>query len=112
MKVIKYFLYLPVLLAMMGIAIGQNNDSPTERVILEEFERCNNWSRHYCQSGDHEQIVNKELALWKAKGILITSGRIRLLAQKIRQNLKLPKQQKNLKRKQDEYYQKNRRDKN
>ena len=112
MKVIKWFLCLLVLLAMMGIAIGQNNNRPTERIILEEFERCNNWSRHYCQAGDHEQIVNKELALWKAKGILITNGRIRLLAQKIRQNLKLPKQQKNLTRKQDEYYQKKGRAKN
>jgi len=73
----------------MGTALAQTPQADSD-VELESFEKCNNWARHYCQIGDHETIVNNGLRAWKKKGIQLTTKRIQVLAQKVRQNLRIP----------------------
>lgn len=89
-KMKKWLLPFLVVGTLLGTALGQDEGISTQNIRLESFERCNNWARHYCQAGDHEQIVNDSIKIWKAKGVQITTKRIRVLAQRIRQNLKLP----------------------
>jgi len=55
-------------------------------VTLETFDKCNNWARQYCQSGEHENAVNSEILRLKKAGIPITLERIKLLAQTINMN--------------------------
>ncbi|MCP4297043.1 MAG: hypothetical protein GY786_15675 [Proteobacteria bacterium] len=86
----KWLLPFLVLGMLMGTVLAQDEDNPTKNIYLESFERCNNWARHYCQAGDHEIIVNDAIKMWKHQGVQITTKRIRTLAQRIRQNLKLP----------------------
>ena len=74
---------------MASTAASAQQANPRDNVQLESFEKCNNWARHYCQSGDHEQLVNEGLLEWKRKGVQITTKRIKVLSQKVRQNLKL-----------------------
>ena len=79
---------LPILIVFtMGGYLVAQQEQGAPQVELESFEKCNNWARHYCQSGTHEELVNNGLLAWKKRGIQITTKRIKLLAQRIRQNL-------------------------
>lgn len=88
----RIILPLSLILLLAGTAIAQQTydpSQPKEEIQLESFEKCNNWARHYCQTGDHEILVNRGLLQWKRQGVQITTKRIRVLSQKVRQNLRL-----------------------
>ncbi len=53
-------------------------------VTLESFERCNNWARHYCLTGAHNEAVNQKLLRAKKRGYIITTRMIRSYAQRTR----------------------------
>ena len=58
---------------------GQDAGDGTQRpqVTLQNFEKCNNWARHYCIKGEHEEMVNAKLRRMKERGLQITTERIR-----------------------------------
>ncbi|MBU2515620.1 hypothetical protein KJ966_30250 [bacterium] len=53
-------------------------DAP--QICLESFEMCNNWARHYCYPGSHEQKVNELLRQKKERGVTITTAIIKAVA--------------------------------
>ena len=55
-----------------------------EGVKLEDYEKCNNSSRHFCQSGNHEKAVNIELLRLKKTGAAIKTSTIRMMAMRIK----------------------------
>lgn len=83
-------LFLSVLLStiMGGVLLAQEQQS----IELESFERCNNWARHYCQSGNHEAAVNRRLLQLKKRGYVITNALIKSYAQRTRPDTPPPRQ--------------------
>ncbi|MBU3918111.1 hypothetical protein KKA14_21485 [bacterium] len=55
-------------------------------VCLDSFEMCNNWARHYCYSGSHENTVNEMLRGMKERGVTITTAIIKSVAQRTLKN--------------------------
>lgn len=49
-------------------------------IELDFSERCNNFLRHYCMSGTHEEQVNQMLLSMKQKGTNITVKLIKQIA--------------------------------
>ena len=82
-------LFLSVLItAVFGSSLSAQEQ---QRVELESFERCNNWARHYCQSGNHEAAVNRRLQQLKKRGYVITNALIKSYSQKIRPDTPAPR---------------------
>jgi len=75
-KLITTFL---VLFLSCGLLFAEDED-----VELDTFDQCNNWARHYCRTGNHEEAVNQELLKMKKAGVPITVSRIKRMAQAIR----------------------------
>ena len=80
-----------LILPLLAFAlIGNSAFAQDEEVSLDTFEQCNNWARHYCQTGLHEQAVNRELQRLKKKGVAITLERIKASAMRIKPNTPAP----------------------
>lgn len=83
----KLFLSVLITAVFSGVLSAQEQRS----VELESFERCNNWARHYCQSGNHEAAVNRRLLQLKKRGYVITNALIKSYSQKIRPSTPPPR---------------------
>jgi len=59
-------------------------------ICLESFEMCNNWARHYCRPGNHEQMVNHILQGMKERGMTITTAVIKSVAKRTLKNTEPP----------------------
>ncbi len=57
-------------------------DPEAPAICLESFEMCNNWARHYCYAGSHEQRVNEILRQMKERGVTITTAIIKSVAKR------------------------------
>ena len=70
-----------LLTLIAAISFGAPSAMAQEAVTLDIFEQCNNWARHYCESGNHAQLVDGKLLEIKKRGLPITLQRIRMIAQ-------------------------------
>ncbi len=57
-------------------------DPEAPAICLESFEMCNNWARHYCYAGSHENRVNEVLRQMKERGVTITTAIIKSVAKR------------------------------
>lgn len=71
---------LPLLATLAFSSTLLAQDTPAPSVRLSTFEKCNNWTRHYCKDGAHERTVNQQLMEWKKRGIIITTRLIKKAA--------------------------------
>jgi hypothetical protein len=71
-------------------APGTQRAEGAPEVCLETFEMCNNWARHYCRSGNHEQMVNHILQGMKERGMTITTAVIKNVARRTLKNTSPP----------------------
>ncbi|MCP4298551.1 MAG: hypothetical protein GY786_23435 [Proteobacteria bacterium] len=72
-----------VILMHFALSTGLMAQEPYQppQVRLSKHEQCNNWARHYCRNGNHEDWVNQKLLDWKRQGRSITTSLIKKVAQ-------------------------------
>ena len=76
----RFFLTLLVLGILSAVAATQETEPD---IYLASFEKCNNWARRYCLTGNHDAAVNRKLLHLKKKGYIITANLIKTYARKI-----------------------------
>ena len=81
-----------LLTLLAALTLGTPSAMAQEAVTLDVFEQCNNWARHYCESGNHAQLVDNKLLAIKKRGLPITLQRIRMVAQGTRPAAAAPQQ--------------------
>ena len=72
--------------ALISPALAQEGEEGAQqkpKITLQNFEKCNNWARHYCIGGRHEEMVNQKLRDMKARGLQITTKRIKQAARSV-----------------------------
>ena len=82
-----------LLTLLAGITFATPSAMAQEGVTLDIFEQCNNWARHYCESGNHAQLVDNKLLEIKKRGLPITLQCIRMVAQGTRPTAQPSQQQ-------------------
>jgi len=87
-KMKRVFLSLITVFLIGGIIVAQDGGAPD--VSLDSFEQCNNWARHYCLNGNHNNAVNYKLLQLKKRGYIITTKLIKSYAQRTPANTQVP----------------------
>ncbi len=89
----RFFFIILVAFFMAGTAFNvsaQQDDTATPQITLESFEMCNNWARHYCRRGNHEDMVNHILLGMKQRGLTITTAIIKSVSRRTLKNTAPP----------------------
>ena len=82
----RIFVTVILVLTFCGMPTAQE-EKP--KITLIFSEKCNNFLRYYCQSGNHEMVVNQILVQMKEKGTPITNKLIKRTAQSTPSRLKI-----------------------
>ncbi len=88
MKIVKTTIFIIVFSLFLNGFLGAQEQSPG--IYLETFEKCNNYSRHFCLNGSHEAAVNRALLERKRKGYSITLKVIKNVARSTPSRLQNP----------------------